>query len=80
MITVFDLVSGETEENALHAPSPSSHSRRQQVPEIRTPAITEVLPQLQEHRFADDTTAARELTPDLAQLDCEAFVRSMERN
>ncbi len=79
MITVFDLMSGETEENSLRAPSPSPHSRSQHAPKARAPAIADVLSQLQEHRFTDATTAARELPPDLAQLDCEVFIRSMER-
>ncbi len=79
MITVFDLVSGETEENSLQASSPLSHPRRQQGPEMRVPADSDVMPQLQEHRFTEAAAGKRDMPLELAQLDCEVFIRAIER-
>ena len=70
MVTVFDLMTGETRElTAKKAPR-----RSEPAPEIGP----QVLPRLQEHTFAQPQPPETR-SWQLAGLDCEAFIRSMEK-
>ena len=70
MVTVFDLVTGETRTlTAKAAP------RRI---DAQPDAVPQVLPRLQEHTFTEPRSSL-DLPMALAQLDCEVFIRSMEK-
>lgn len=76
MVTIFDLVSGETEPCTL---SPQGHTA-QSVTE-HTPVTPAILPRLEEHSFSEaDARQHRDMPLELAQLDCEVFIRAMERD
>ena len=70
MVTVFDLITGETEQlTAKAAPRRMEPSQK---------AVPHVLPRLQEHTFAEPQQ--RETLPwPVAHLNCEAFIQSMQK-
>lgn len=70
MVTVFDLVTGETETFT----SPESAPRRAA---SRSEEAPRVLPRLQEHTFTEPAQP-QPLPLAVAQLDVEVFVRMME--
>lgn len=70
MVTVIDLITGETETCAAKA----EPGRREAMPDRSQPYV---LPRLQEHTFAE-TSSKPDLPLELAQLDCEVFLRAME--
>ena len=76
MVTIFDLVSGETEEFNLQTRGPAA-----QPVEPHTPVASAIVPRLQEHSFSEAAAQQhRDMPLELAQLDCEVFIRSMERD
>lgn len=69
MVTVFDLITGETRELTTKAAPRRVEPTQEIVPQI--------LPRLEEHCFAQPQPRETR-TWQWADLDCEAFIRSME--
>lgn len=71
MVTVFDLVTGETQRlSSKPAPARKDSASAADAPRV--------LPRLQEHTFTEPART-RDLPLELAQLDCEVFLRAMEQ-
>lgn len=72
MLTVFDLMTGETETVSQKPTSPRTRSG------APLQSIPYVMPRLQE-RVSTTPERPRDMPLELAQLDCELFIRCMKK-